>query len=365
MATAGISFSPVGPVPFEDVDGELPASERPAPEGIDDGDDHLADMVSSLPSKMEVNLPLKLRLYRGFWLAEIHVPAAVALRRRFVPRPDDVIVASLPKCGTTWLIALTFATMARHVHHPPTSAPASASSHPLHRLNPHQCLPFLEGLFAPVAKLDALPSPRLINTHMPLAILPSATPATTTANSSGNRGGYKIIYICREPKDMIVSMWHYTRQLMPDVSFAETLESYRDDDGGAKIYGPFWDHILGYWHASTEVPDNVLFLRYEELLRDPAGNVRKMARFVGLPFSEAEEEAGTVEAIVELCSLDRMRGFEANRTGYVDAQRKIPRETLFRKGVVGDWVNHMTPEMARRVDDIVADKFSGTGLTFK
>jgi hypothetical protein len=170
---------------------------------------------------------------------------------------------------------------------------------------------------------------------------------------------------------MIVSMWHYTRQLMPDVSFAETLESYRDDDGGAKIYGPFWDHILGYWHASTsshastEVPDNVLFLRYEELLRDPAGNVRKMARFVGLPFSEAEEEAGTVEAIVELCSLDRMRGFEANRTGYVDAQRKIPRETLFRKGVVGDWVNHMTPEMARRVDDIVADKFSGTGLTFK
>ncbi|BAH93424.1 Os06g0252800 [Oryza sativa Japonica Group] len=161
MATAGISFSPVGPVPFEDVDGELPASERPAPEGIDDGDDHLADMVSSLPSKMEVNLPLKLRLYRGFWLAEIHVPAAVALRRRFVPRPDDVIVASLPKCGTTWLIALTFATMARHVHHPPTSAPASASSHPLHRLNPHQCLPFLEGLFAPVVK-------RPNSTHSPL-----------------------------------------------------------------------------------------------------------------------------------------------------------------------------------------------------
>uniref|UniRef100_A0A0D3GEY2 Sulfotransferase n=1 Tax=Oryza barthii TaxID=65489 RepID=A0A0D3GEY2_9ORYZ len=325
MATAGISSATVGPVPFDDVDGELPSSERLAPEGLD----HLADMVSSLPSKMEVNLPLKLRLYHGFWLAEIHVPAAVALRRRFVPRPDDVIVASLPKCGTTWLIALTFATMVRHVHCPPAPVPAAASafasastsSHPLHRLNPHQCLSFLEGLFArgEEAKLDTLPSPRLMNTHMPLAMLPSPTLATTSANSSGNRGGYKIIYICREPKDMIISMWHYTRHLMPAVSFVETVESYCDNHS-AKIYGPFWYHILGYWHASNEMPDHVLFLRYEELLRDPAGNVWKLARFIGLPFSEAEEEAGIVEAIVELCSLDRMRGFEANRTGYVDAQ---------------------------------------------
>uniref|UniRef100_A0A0E0LA16 Sulfotransferase n=1 Tax=Oryza punctata TaxID=4537 RepID=A0A0E0LA16_ORYPU len=356
MATGVKPATPAGPVPFEDVDGELPASERPAPEGLDGAD--LADMISSLPSKMEVNLPLKLRLYQGFWLAEIHVPAAVALQRRFVPRPDDVIVASLPKCGTTWLIALTFATMARHVH------PPAAASHPLRRLNPHQCLPFLEGLFARglEAKLDTLPSPRLMNTHMPLAMLPSI-PAPATTADSGDGGGCKIVYICREPKDMVVSMWHYTRQLMPAVSFADTFESYCDD--GAKIYGPFWDHILGYWRASTKMPDNVLFLRYEELLLDPAGNVRKLARFIGLPFSEAEEEAGIVEAIVELCSLDNMRGIEANKTGYVDAQRNIPRETLFRKGVIGDWTNHMTPEMVRRVDDIITDKFSGTRLTFK
>ncbi|KAF0904799.1 hypothetical protein E2562_037314 [Oryza meyeriana var. granulata] len=356
MATGGTPSAPVGPVPFEDVDGELASEQQPPPEGLDD----LADMVSSLPSKMEVNLPMRLRLYQGFWLAANHVPAAVALQRRFVPRPDDVIVASLPKCGTTWLIALAFATMARRVH------PPDAAGHPLRRLNPHRCLPFLEGLFARghEAKLDALPSPRLMNTHMPLAMLPSAAPAPAPAMavSSGGGRGYRIVYICREPKDMVVSMWHYTRRVMPSVSFTETFESFCD---GAKIYGPFWDHILGYWRASTATPDNVLFLRYEEFLRDPVGNVRKLAQFVGLPFSEEEEAAGMVNAIVELCSLDTMRGFEANKTGYVDAQRKIPRETLFRKGVIGDWVNHMTPEMACRLDGIVADKFSRTGLTFK
>ncbi|XP_006656849.2 cytosolic sulfotransferase 5-like [Oryza brachyantha] len=353
MATSGGEPSaPVGPVPFADVDGEQLVPERRAQPEAGLGDDLADDMVSSLPSKMEVSLPMRLRLYRGFWLAEIHIPAAVAMQRRLVPRPDDVVVASLPKCGTTWLIALAFATMARRAHPPDAGAGAG---HPLRRLNPHQCVPFLEGLFArgQQAKLDALPSPRLMNTHMPLAMLPSA---------GGGGGGCRVVYICREPKDMAVSMCHYTRRVMPRVSFAETFESYCD---GAKIYGPFWDHILGYWRASSATPDTVLFLRYEELLRDPAGNVRKLAQFVGLPFSEAEEEAGMVGAIVALCSLDNMRGFEANRTGYVDAQRRIPRETLFRKGVAGDWVHHMTPEMARRLDDIVADKFGGTGLAFK
>uniref|UniRef100_J3MCZ4 Sulfotransferase n=1 Tax=Oryza brachyantha TaxID=4533 RepID=J3MCZ4_ORYBR len=340
MATSGGEPSaPVGPVPFADVDGEQLVPERRAQPEAGLGDDLADDMVSSLPSKMEVSLPMRLRLYRGFWLAEIHI-ATMARRASPPASPDHPLRRLNPHDCVPRA-------------HPPDAG--AGAGHPLRRLNPHQCVPFLEGLFArgQQAKLDALPSPRLMNTHMPLAMLPSA---------GGGGGGCRVVYICREPKDMAVSMCHYTRRVMPRVSFAETFESYCD---GAKIYGPFWDHILGYWRASSATPDTVLFLRYEELLRDPAGNVRKLAQFVGLPFSEAEEEAGMVGAIVALCSLDNMRGFEANRTGYVDAQRRIPRETLFRKGVAGDWVHHMTPEMARRLDDIVADKFGGTGLAFK
>ncbi|KAL6658108.1 hypothetical protein ACP70R_003694 [Stipagrostis hirtigluma subsp. patula] len=339
---------PVGPVPFKDVDDDTDVvTVLPARASEDQ-----AHLVSPLPSKTLYGA-LELRLYQGFWLPESWVPAAMALQRRFEPRPDDVIAASMPKCGTTWLVSLVFATMARRAY------PPGAADHPLRRLNAHQCAPLLEGLFSGgrERKLDELPSPRLMYTHLPLAMIPRAVAA---ADGSGG-GGCRVVYLCREPKDMVVSLLHFFGRVYPGMSLRDVFESACD---GAMMCGPFWDHIAGYRRAGESTPSNVLFLQYEDLLRDPAENVRRVAQFIGMPFSPAEEEDGIVGGIVELCSLGSLRGMEANKTGYVDPVVRIPRGALFRKGVAGDWMNHLTPEMAHRMDEILDNKFGATGLKF-
>ncbi|KAM3391016.1 hypothetical protein ACQJBY_012575 [Aegilops geniculata] len=342
---ASMAMPEEGPVPFEDALVVISTNLVSSPQEVLE-EEH-ADLVSTLPSALEANGLKKLCLYQGFWIRDIYVPAAIALQRRFKPRPDDVIVASFPKSGTTWLNALTFATMARRAY------PPAGADNPLRRLNPHQCVPFLEGLFqgGREAELEALPSLRLMNTHMPLPmVVPSAVP------------GCRVVYVCREPKDMAVSAWHFLGRLQPDLAFSVVFESVCD---GRMAFGPVWDHVLGYWRASTAMPDKVLFLRYEELLRDPAENVRKLARFLGMPFSAAEDEAGTVDSIVQLCSFGHLKSLDANKTGHLDPLLPVPRDALFRNGASGDWVNHMTPEMASRLDKIVADKMRGTGLNFQ
>ncbi|KAL6859139.1 hypothetical protein ACP4OV_018141 [Aristida adscensionis] len=59
----------------------------------------------------------------------------------------------------------------------------------------------------------------------------------------------------------------------------------------------------------------------------PDGNTRTAA-FMGCPFSKAKEEAGTVDAIVELCAFDRQWSAEVNRSGaYVingECQQRAP-----------------------------------------
>src|SRR5580693_6663701 len=78
----------------------------------------------------------------------------------FQPRGGDIIVATAPKCGTTWTQMLC----ALLVHGPDLPAPLTRLS------------PWLDQLWTPVdalvAELDAQPWRRIIKTHTPLDGLP-------------------------------------------------------------------------------------------------------------------------------------------------------------------------------------------------
>jgi hydroxyjasmonate sulfotransferase len=47
----------------------------------------------------------------------------------------------------------------------------------------------------------------------------------------------------QDPKDMLVSMWHFARQVQPDLPLAKLFEAACD---GSCLSGPIWDHVLGY-----------------------------------------------------------------------------------------------------------------------
>uniref|UniRef100_A0A0E0LTJ7 Sulfotransferase n=1 Tax=Oryza punctata TaxID=4537 RepID=A0A0E0LTJ7_ORYPU len=171
------------------------------------------------------------------------------------------------------------------------------------------------------------------------------------------------VLTCRDEKDRAVSAWHFIKRIKrvgSDVPFSEVYKSICD---GTCACGPVWDHILGYWNASNVEPSRVLFLTYEHILQDPLGTVRRLAKFLGQPISEAEEETGVVANIVELCSLQSMKNQKVNKEGSQGIDVKFPNDAYFRKAVAGDWLNHMTLDMGQRLDSILNEKFDGSGLT--
>ncbi|KAK6921036.1 Sulfotransferase domain [Dillenia turbinata] len=199
----------------------------------------------------------------------------------------------------------------------------------------------------------ALPSSRLFATHSAYSILPKSI---TDSNC-------KIVYISKNPKDVFVSQYLFAQklrpQMLPPLTMEEVFELFCR---GVSEYGPFFDHVLGYWKASLEFPEKILFLKYEEMKKEPARHIKKLAEFLGKPFLEEEEEDG----VVKLCSFDNFTSLEVNKSGTSNFILKmvVHNTNFFRKGQVGDSKNHLTLEVIARLDQITEGKLKGTRFTF-
>uniref|UniRef100_A0A803MMS7 Sulfotransferase n=2 Tax=Chenopodium quinoa TaxID=63459 RepID=A0A803MMS7_CHEQI len=128
-------------------------------------------------------------------------------------------------------------------------------------------------------------------------------------------------------------------------------------------YGPYEDHVLGYWKESIQNPNKVLFLEYEGLKEDPKAHLKKLAEFVGYPFSEEEENKGIIDGIIKLCSFKNLKEMKVNDSG--NAYGIFENKALFRKGEVGDWTNYLTPSMTNRFDQNFHEKFKDTNFSSK
>ncbi|MCL7035572.1 hypothetical protein MKW94_020465 [Papaver nudicaule] len=313
--------------------------------------EEVKNLLSSLPKESGWMISDHLYQYQNFWYPAIHLQALLNIQRNFQALDTDLVLVTNPKCGTTWLKALCFAIVNRfHFDNP-------KQYHPLLTNNPHILVPFLENLYMidqnPDLSCLSFNATRLLSTHIPHASLPDSIKDSKC----------KLVYLCRDPKDTFISFWHFNNKLRKDMEHGSLEEAFEKFCEGVVEFGPFWDNVLGYWKMSLESPERVLFLKYEEMKKEPKTHLMKLAVFLGSPFSAEEEKDGVPEEILNLCSFDNLSNLEVNKTG------KMPMagfefSVFFRRGEVGDHVNHLTPEMIERLDKITEQKFLDSGLKF-
>ncbi|KAG5249932.1 sulfotransferase family protein [Salix suchowensis] len=310
--------------------------------------------------------------YKGFWCQSKEIEAIISFEKHFQPRDTDVILASIPKSGTTWLKALSFAIVNRK------KFAISSDGHPLLASNPHDLVPFFEyKLYAEkqVPDLSKLPDPRLFATHIPFDAL----------QDSVKNSGCRIIYICEiqgwlllarlaiQGYSQAVRVAHPSQyRHLPQYMLSElgyTIPGKLDEEHfesffkGQVALGPFWDHVFGYWKESLEKPHKTSFFMYEDLKGDIVSNLKRLAEFIGYPFSAEEEKRGVIQEIADLCSLKSLKDLEVNKSGSYGG--KYANNSFFRKGEVGDWANYLSSTMMQRLEKLMQEKLSGSGLIFK
>jgi hypothetical protein len=240
----------------------------------------------------------------------------------FPVRPDDVFVASFPKSGVTWLQEIVYL-----IQNDLDFKKASESVL-------ENRFPFLEYPYPGIKSIEKEKGPRLMKTHFPYNYLPKDISLA------------KVIYIVRNPKDVVVSYFHFCRMLKLlnfDGSFEDFLNQFERDQ---LPYSPYFSHVESY--LSNEDKPNLLILSYEDMSKDPAESIKKIATFLGKHLSPEE-----VNVLVEHTSFERMKSNPSVNYEHWDSLgiRNTGEAKFYRKGRVGDWRNYFNEKTNLEFDE--------------
>ncbi|XP_059309695.1 cytosolic sulfotransferase 17-like [Lycium ferocissimum] len=281
----------------------------------------------------------------GVWFVPKFVPSILRVLNEFKPLSNDVILASFPKTGTTWLKSLLFSIINR------SSKESLVDNHP-HELVPSLEMQVFEKYESyPLVTDNDLDSRRLFSTHIPYQ-LPGK--ALDSANC-------RVVYITRKPKDTLVSMWDFTNKWKAAEKGSWNLEE-AIEKFCSRIFPcvSYYDHVMGFKKASLEKPKNIFFVTYEDLMMDTKTHVKRLAEFLGCPFDNEEE----VEEIVKSCSFDILSSYEVNKSRDFPSWFQVPYNSFFRQGVVGDHKNYLDAKTIERIDALTRDKFHAAGFMY-
>ena len=191
---------------------------------------------------------------------------------RFVPRSTDVIISTPPKCGTT--------RMQQIVHQLRSGGDMSFT-------DIDDVVPYIDLAYDVGQDLDAEHryQPRCFKTHMSYESCPK---------------GAKYIVIYREPCAVLYSSFNFFhgiyfqhREISLD-EYVKTMLLFPNDK-----YPNYFAHLLSWWPKRND-PD-VLFLLYEEMLKDLESSVKAVASFMGI------DDKACIANAVRMSSFDFMR----------------------------------------------------------
>lgn len=283
-----------------------------------------------------------------------------ALRHCLPAQQGDVFIATFPKSGTTWMQQVVCMLCGE---------PADVDI--------QMRAPYIEAAIATctfsLARLRSLAQPRLFKTHAAFEDLPVAG-----CTSIAPPRAAKVVVVVRDPRDVMVSLYYHSKSIR-GISYTGSWDDWFDEflagraplpmassssadggDGSGKdsSKSDWFAHTLGWWKVAQACPEQVLWVRYEDMLSHPLESVKQVAQLVN---PAALNDEALLEKIVHASSFGQMK--QRHEADPANNKMRIAGGTgHFRKGKAGDWCDHLSEGQRERFNSVMAERLRGSGL---
>jgi hypothetical protein len=234
--------------------------------------------------------------------------------REMLILPDDTFLVSYPKSGNTWARLLLANLL---------SPEKAADFWTINWL-----IPELETVTK--RQLVRMQRPRIIKSHF---VFDPRFP--------------KVIYIVRDPRDVVISEYHYQRKTrkIPD---QYPMNDYVSRFVEGKTYPNVgsWGQNVASWICTRDGDPGFLLLRYESLLSDTVRQLSRIADFLRISVTSQR-----LAEVVELSSADRMRKLEATQSHASSLMKNSRKDVPFvRAAKSGSWKDELDKPLVEKIE---------------
>ncbi|XP_041481307.1 sulfotransferase 1C4-like isoform X2 [Lytechinus variegatus] len=229
--------------------------------------------------------------YKGIWYPGVVLDSSIDRMRTFQVREDDIWIVTYPKAGTHWMMEIIGLILSNGY---PDKIDRSLYSSAIEMIRVNQKIPRSKeeeqehpidwSPFMDV--IDRAPSPRVLLTHLNYDLLPQDLLKA------------KVVYVARNPKDIVLSWFDFAGKnpALP-LTMDKAITKMMNDE---VHWGPWPQHVRQFWELRDH--ENVTFVLYEDLKKEPAKHIQTIASSIGRPLSEE-----VLDRVVKFSHIDAHR----------------------------------------------------------
>ncbi|XP_071493716.1 sulfotransferase 1C4-like [Diadema antillarum] len=287
--------------------------------------------------------------YEGIWYPNVVLDSSIEAIRSFEVRSDDVWVLTFPKSGTHWMIEIVSLILTDGY---PGMVNRTLHSSGAEMINMDQTFPrTLDEMdtvkmdMTPFLKtIEKAPSPRVILTHLRLNRLPKDLIKKA-----------KVVYLVRNPKDVTTSWYNFFSS--SEFVRINWEKNFRQFLAGEMTWGSWPEHVKEFWDIREE--NNLLFVYYEDLLKDPMSGIAAIAEHIERPLSEE-----VLQRVIRSSTMSEMKATYRNmaESGSFYLTKAFGLLPFLNKGQVAQWKSRFTVAENEIFDEWYRREMAGTNI---